>query len=55
MINTEPMITITAKEHEQLLCAALWEQALELVGVDNWDGYAEAFEIYQEMKNDTTS
>lgn len=55
MTNTEPTVTITAKEHEQLLCAALWEQALDLAGIDNWDGYEEAFEIYQDMKNDTAN
>jgi len=52
MTNTEPMVTITAKEHEELLRAAMWEQALELAGVDNWEGYDVAVEIYQDMKND---
>lgn len=52
MTNTEPTVTITAKEHEELLRADMWVQALEAAGVDNWEGYDEAISIYQELKND---
>jgi hypothetical protein len=45
-------ITIPLTEYEDLQKAALWEQALESAGVDNWDGYDEAVMIYQEMLND---
>lgn len=43
----EETITITKKEYEALLDASWKLQALDSAGVDNWDGYDYAMEIYR--------
>lgn len=45
-------ITISIEEYNRLRNSALWEEALDTVGVDNWEGYNDAISIYQEWKND---
>lgn len=42
-------VTISQEEYEELLERSMWLDALEAAGVDNWEGYDEAREIYQEM------
>ena len=49
-INTtaNETVTITKEEYESLLQDRKWLQALESAGVDNWEGYDFAREIYNE-------
>lgn len=49
MTNT---VTISVEEYEELIESQVWEQALQQAGVDNWDGYDEAIQIYQELKGE---
>ena len=47
----EETVTISKKEHDRLLLAALELQCLEALGVDNWEGYSEACnDAYEIMK-----
>jgi hypothetical protein len=41
-------ITISRDEYERLLDAERYLDALYAAGVDNWDGYSYALEIYNE-------
>lgn len=41
--KTEATVTISKKEHDELKKAAKELAALEAAGVDNWEGYSEAF------------
>lgn len=43
-------VTITQKEYDDLLEDSLWLTALECAGVDNWDGWEEAQELYNKWK-----
>ena len=47
-MNTEETITITKKEYNSLLEDSKWLQALEGAGVDNWQGYDYAKELFNE-------
>lgn len=40
-------VTITLEEYNRLRKAERFLDALETVGVDNWQGYADACEIYR--------
>lgn len=42
------MVTITKEEYEELLNDRRVLVALEMAGVDNWDGYDYAMEILEE-------
>lgn len=44
----EETITITKKEYDQLLKDSRFLNALEEYGVDNWDGYGDAFRSLKE-------
>lgn len=44
----EEMIEITKAEYERMQEQAAWVDALEMAGVDNWEGYDYARELYQE-------
>lgn len=44
----EEIVTITAEEYEDLLDAQRWMAALEAAGVDDWEGYEYAQDIYRE-------
>ena len=46
------MITISEEEYNKMLDRLMWLDALERAGVDNWDGWEEAQEIYQEWKQE---
>ena len=39
-------VTISKEEYEHLMEDARWLRALEMAGVDNWDGMDYAREIY---------
>jgi hypothetical protein len=43
-------VTISKKEYDDLLDDSLKLSALEGVGVDNWCGWDDAMEAYNEMK-----
>ncbi len=49
--TTEDVITITKSEYEALVRSSCTLQALEAVGVDNWQGYGEHTEIEKELLN----
>ena len=46
----EETVTISKKEYESLLEDSKKLTALENAGVDNWEGFDEAREIYQQLK-----
>lgn len=48
-------VTIELSEYEELLEAAAWADALQTAGVDNWDGYSYAQEIYDEMNTSVST
>ena len=41
-------VTISKKEHEELLKDSYWLQCLEEAGVDNWEGIEFAIELFNE-------
>lgn len=41
-------VTISRSEYEQLLNDSEFLSCLEACGVDNWDGYGDAWEMYNE-------
>ena len=43
-------VTISKKEYESLQDRAMFLDCLQIAGVDNWEGYDEANEIYGQMK-----
>lgn len=48
--NQEPKkITISEEEYDALLCDSILLNCLQMMGVDNWDGYDDAIEQYQEI------
>lgn len=44
------MITLSEKEYADLLEARLFLNALRSAGVDNWEGYDYALELYDEQR-----
>ena len=44
----EEKVTITKKEYEELLDSQKMLNALESAGVDNWEGYDFAMELYRD-------
>lgn len=49
-MDNEEMITITKKEYDDLIDSE-WElTCLQSAGVDNWSGYDDAMEMYNESK-----
>jgi hypothetical protein len=51
-MEIEEVITITKKEYESLLEDAKWLRALENAGVDNWEGYDFARDLYNEDEDE---
>ena len=48
--NQEPKkITISEEEYDSLLKDSILLNCLQMMGVDNWDGYDDAIEQYQEI------
>ena len=50
-METTETITISTREYEQLLKDQLWLQCLEEAGIDNWEGFDEALNIWREYEN----
>jgi hypothetical protein len=46
------MITISEEEYTEMLDRLMWLDALEAAGVDNWQGFDEAREIFQEWEKE---
>lgn len=44
----QEMVTITKEEYDSLQDQSHWLGCLENAGVDNWCGYEEAQQMYQE-------
>ena len=51
-MEEEEMITVTKEHYEELYEAYLWAEALDQSGVDNWVGYDDAREAFQQLKAD---
>lgn len=49
---SEKMITITKEEYDSLMEDYHFMRCLEDAGVDNWDGYEYAIELYSEMEDE---
>ena len=45
-------VTISVEEYNDLLDDAEFLNALRMAGVDNWDGYDEAINIYQSARGE---
>ena len=52
MILDKHEIVIDKLEYEKLLSAYVMLQCLKDVGVDNWDGYDYAVELYRKWDNE---
>ena len=52
MTNNEETITISLKEYDQLLDDSERLQALNAAGVDNWEGFEHAQEIFAEWNKE---
>ena len=48
-------VSISKEEYDELLDKAMFLYALESCGVDNWDYYDMAKEMYREMLKDSKS
>jgi hypothetical protein len=51
-IMEEATVTISKEEYESLKDHRAWRLAFESAGVDNWEGYDYAMEIYSEFDNE---
>ena len=45
-------VTISVEEYEELIDDAEFLRALRMAGIDNWDGYDEAINIYQSARGE---
>ena len=45
---SKDVVEITKEEYEELVNNTRFLHALDAAGVDNWTGYGEAWEIYEE-------
>lgn len=45
-------VAIPQEEYDKILDRLMWLDALEAAGVDNWGGFDEAREIYQEWSQE---
>lgn len=50
--ETKDHVTISRREHAELVDALFMLNALERAGVDGWDGYDTAVDIYREMQEE---
>ena len=48
-MNDDKKISISEEEYEALLNDSILLNCLQMMGVDNWDGYGDAIEQYQEI------
>lgn len=51
-MDTTNTVTITASEYKKLIEDQLWLQCLEEAGVDNWQGFDEARNIWREYQEE---
>lgn len=52
ILNKPKTVTISIEEYNDLLDDAEFLNALRMAGVDNWDGYDEAIDIYQSVRGE---
>ena len=52
ILNKPKTVTISIEEYNDLLDDAEFLNALRMAGVDNWDGYDEAINIYQSVRGE---
>lgn len=48
-MSDDKKIAISEEEYEALLNDSILLNCLQMMGVDNWDGYDDAIEQYQEI------
>lgn len=48
----EEMIAITKAEYDQLIEESIMLDCLKAAGVDNWDGYELAMEMFENSNNE---
>lgn len=46
---TQKMVTIPASEYKELLNDQRWLECLQDAGVDNWEGYEYAKDLYNDL------
>lgn len=46
----EETVTITKEEYDRLIQESLFLECLRCAGVDNWDGYSEAWKDFDKIK-----
>lgn len=49
VMSDDKKISISEEEYEALLNDSILLNCLQMMGVDNWDGYDEAIEQYNEI------
>lgn len=49
--EVEEFVTITKDEYDELVSSALFLDALEQAGVDNWEGHGLACDIFDAFKS----
>ena len=47
-MTKDEVVTISKQEYDQLVKDSIWLSCLESAGVDNWDGFDMAQDIYDE-------
>ena len=48
-MSDDKKISISEEEYDSLLKDSILLNCLQMMGVDNWDGYGDAIEQYQEI------
>ncbi|GAA4879026.1 hypothetical protein GCM10023310_68930 [Paenibacillus vulneris] len=51
-MSTTETVTISKAEYERLLDREYFLDCLEACGVDNWQGYGDAYEMYENPEDD---
>ena len=49
VMSDDKKISISEEEYKTLLNDSIFLNCLQMMGVDNWDGYDDAIEQYQEI------
>ena len=50
-MNDDDHVILTKKEYDRLVDESNWYNALIQAGVDNWGGYDDAWDIYEELSD----
>lgn len=45
-------VTISKEDYEEMLNEIVWLRCLDEAGVDNWEGYSYASDLYREASKD---